>query len=50
MRIIELDATKWLGSGRGEGRLVIDNASGARYYTNNYYYSFYAIQMNQIAE
>lgn len=39
-----------LGSGRGEGMLVIENARGAPYYTNNHYYSFYAIQMNQGGE
>ena len=34
-----------LGAGRGEGRLVVDNATRAIYYTNNHYFSFYPIQL-----
>jgi hypothetical protein len=39
-----------LGTGRGEGRLVVDKATGATYYTNNHYQSFYAIQIHQHGE
>ena len=35
-----------LGAGRGEGRLLIDNATHAVYYTNNHYYSFYSVQLH----
>jgi hypothetical protein len=34
-----------LGAGRGEGRLLKDNGTGAIYYTNNHYYSFYPVDM-----
>jgi hypothetical protein len=39
-----------LGVGRGEGRLLVDNATGAIYYTNNHYYSFYPIQVHPRGE
>ncbi len=39
-----------LGAGRGEGRLLVDNATEAIYYTNNHYYSFYAVQLNLLAD
>jgi hypothetical protein len=39
-----------LGTGRGEGRLIVDKATGATYYTNNHYQSFYAIQIHQHGE
>jgi hypothetical protein len=35
-----------LGAGRGEGRLLIDNGTGAIYYTNNHYYSFFPVQLH----
>lgn len=35
-----------IGSGRGEGRLLVDKRTGAIYYTNNHYRSFYPVQMN----
>jgi hypothetical protein len=35
------------GSGRGRGRIIIDNATGEMYYTNNHYLSFYHIELNQ---
>ena len=34
-----------LGAGRGEGRLLRDNGTGAFYYTNNHYYSFYPVDL-----
>ncbi len=39
-----------LGAGRGEGRLLVDNATGAIYYTNNHYLSFYPIQLHPRGE
>jgi hypothetical protein len=35
------------GPGRGVQRLVIDKGTGAIYYTNNHYRSFYPVQLNQ---
>jgi hypothetical protein len=35
------------GSGRGRGRIIIDNATGEMYYTNNHYLSFYHIELHQ---
>jgi hypothetical protein len=35
-----------IGAGRGAGRLVVDNVSGAIYYTNTHYRSFYPVQLN----
>ena len=34
------------GTGRGVNRLVVDNGTRAIYYTNNHYFSFYAVQLN----
>ena len=39
-----------LGARRGVGRLLIENGTGAIYYTNNHYYSFYAIHLHPNAE
>ena len=39
-----------LGTGRGVGRIVIDAGTGAIYYTNNHYRSFYAIKLNPRSE
>jgi hypothetical protein len=39
-----------LGAGRGEGRLVVDNATSAIYYTNNHYFSFYPVQLHPAGE
>ena len=36
-----------LDAGRGEGRLLIDNATRAIYYTNNHYQSFYSVQVHR---
>ena len=35
------------GTGRGVNRLVVDNGTGAIYYTNTHYYSFYPVQLQQ---
>lgn len=32
-----------IGAGRGAGRLIVDNVSGAIYYTNTHYRSFYPV-------
>jgi hypothetical protein len=37
-------------AGRGVNRLVVDNGTGAIYYTNNHYYSFYAVQLSSPAK
>jgi guanyl-specific ribonuclease Sa len=37
-------------SDRGLKRLLVDNGTGAIYYTNNHYYSFYPIQMHPRGE
>lgn len=39
-----------IGAGRGVGRLLVDKATGAIYYTNNHYYSFYPVQVNEHGE
>jgi hypothetical protein len=39
-----------LGAGRGVGRLVIDAATAAIYYTNNHYLSFYPLKLNPRGE
>lgn len=38
------------GSNRGLNRLLVDEGTGAIYYTNNHYYSFYPIQLNPAGE
>lgn len=39
-----------LGPGRGEGRLLVDEATGAIYYTNSHYFSFYPVQLHRNGE
>jgi guanyl-specific ribonuclease Sa len=39
-----------LGTGRGVRRLVIDAGTGAIYYTNNHYLSFYPLKLNPRGE
>jgi hypothetical protein len=39
-----------LGAARGVGRLVIDAGTGAIYYTNNHYLSFYPLKLNPRGE
>lgn len=39
-----------LGAGRGVGKLVIDLDTGAIYYTNNHYHSFYPLKLNPRGE
>ena len=34
------------GGSRGTGRLIVDNLTGAIYYTNTHYRSFYPVQLN----
>jgi hypothetical protein len=38
------------GAGRGVNRLVVDNGTGAIYYTNTHYYSFYPVQLHPRGE
>jgi hypothetical protein len=38
------------GAGRGVNRLVVDKGTGAIYYTNNHYYSFYPVQLHPPGE
>ena len=38
------------GDGRGVHRLIIDHGTGAIYYTNNHYFSFYAVQLSSSSE
>ncbi len=36
-----------LSSGRGEGRIIVDQGTGEMYYTNNHYLSFYHIEVHE---
>jgi|GEM_PF-4039393 len=39
-----------LSADSGEGRLLVDNATGTIYYTNNHYFSFYPIKLHEKGE